>query len=154
MVTLAGDRDRRQDLPSQAAPGGHRRHALAPPYADRYIEYLFGHPVARGPDGRVRAVLERTNNVADHVFSIAKQQLRQRLGRARLGRVMEDRPVPAANLPCPHDVRIVCLTLARLPQAIAVLDRQAVRASTPLRRNNKDAALRKRIRAWAAADGQ
>ena len=67
---------------------------------------------------------------------------------------MEDRPVPAANLPCPHDVRIVCLTLDRLPQAIAVLDRQAVRASTPLQRNNKDAALRKRIRAWAAADGQ
>ena len=88
-------------------------------------------------------------------FATAKQQLRRRLGRAHLGRDMEDQPAQAAlaaNLLCPHYVRIVCGTLDRLPQALAALDRQAIKASTPLQRNNKDAPLRKRIRAWAATD--
>lgn len=80
----------------------------------------------------------------------------RRLGRAHLGRDMEYQPAQAAlaaNLLCPEYVRIVCGTLDRLPQAFAALDRQAIAAATPLERNNKDAALRKRIRARAAADG-
>ena len=123
---------------------------------DRYSDSLFGHPVARDPGGRVLAVVERTNNVAEHFFATSKQKLRRRLGRAHLGRDMEDQPAQAAlaaNLLCPDYVRIVCGTLDRLPQAFAALDRKAITTSTPLQRNNKDAALRKRIRAWTA-DGE
>ena len=100
--------------------------------------------------------LERTNNVAEHFFATSKQKLRRRLGRAHLGRDMEDQPAQAAlaaNLLCPDYVRIVCGTLDRLPQAFAALDRKAITESTPLQRNHKDAALRKRIRAWTA-DGE
>ena len=126
-------------------------------YLDRYIDCLFAHPVAREPAGQVLAVVGRPNNVAEHFFAIAKQQLRQRLGPAHLGRDMEDqqarRALPA-NLLCPHYVQIVCGTLDRLPQAFAALDRHSIRASTPLQRNNKDAPLRKRIRAWAVTDGE
>ena len=46
----------------------------------------------------------------------------------------------------------MCGTVDLLPQAFAELDRQAITATTPLQRNNKDAELRKRIRAWAADD--
>ena len=66
---------------------------------------------------------------------------------------MEDRPAQAAlaaNLPCPDRVRVACGTPDRLPQAFAALDRNALTATTPLQRSNQDAALRKRIRAWAA----
>ena len=90
-------------------------------------------------------VSARTNNVAEHFFATAKQKLRRRLGRAHLGRDMQDQPAQAAlaaNLLCPEYVRIVCGTLDRLPQALA--------ATTPLQRNNRDAKLRRRNRAWAA----
>ena len=100
--------------------------------------------------------MERTNNVAEHFLAVSKQKLRWCLGRAHLGRDMEDQPAQAAlaaNLLCPDYVRIVCGTLDRLPQAFAGLDRNAIAATAPLQRNNKDAALRKRIRAWAA-DGE
>ena len=86
---------------------------------------------------------------------VAAQQPCRTDHRPHLGRDMEDQPAQAAlaaNLLCPHYVRIVCGTLDRLPQAFAELDRQAIKASTPLQRNNKDAQLRKRIRAWAATD--
>ena len=69
---------------------------------------------------------------------------------------MEDQPAQAAlaaNLLCPDYVRIMCGTLDRLPQAFAELDRKAITESTPLQRNNTDAALRKRIRA-RTADGE
>ncbi|MDE0626464.1 MAG: hypothetical protein OXH99_08715 [Bryobacterales bacterium] len=101
--------------------------------------------------------MERTNNVAEHFFASAKQLLRRRLGRAHLGRDMEDQPAQAAlsaNLLFPHYVQIVSGTLDCLPQASAELVRQGIRASTPLQRTNKDAPLRKRIRAWEATDGE
>ena len=151
------DQLRRQVGAQRPCRTDHRPEAVALAYLDRYIDGLFGHPVARGPDGQVLAVVERTNNVAEHFFASAKQQLRRRLGRAHLGRDMEDQPAQAAlaaNLLCPHYVQIACGTLDRLPQAFAELDRQAIKASTPLQRNNKDAPLRKRIRAWAATDGK
>ena len=110
----------------------------------------------RGAGGPVLAVVERTNNVAEKFFATSKQKLRRRLGRAHLGREMEDQPAQAAlaaNLLCPDLVRIVCGTLDRLPRAFAALDRKAINATTPLQRNNKDAALRKRIQAWTA-DGE
>ena len=42
-----------------------------------------------------------------------------------------------------------CGTLDQLPRAFAKLDRQAVTGPTPFQRNNRDAALRRRNRAWA-----
>ena len=131
-----------------------RPEAVVLKYLDRYRDGLFGHPVARVPAGRVLAVVERTNNGAEHLFAIAKQKLRGRLGRAHPGRDMEDEPAQAtlaANLLCPEYVRIVCGTLDRLPQAFAKLDRKRITAATPLQRNNRGPALRKHIRAWEAA---
>ena len=130
---------RRQVETQQPCRTDHRPETVVLAFLDRYVDGLLGHPVARGPDGQVLAVVERTNNVAEHFFAIAKQQLRPRLGRAHLGRDLEDQPAQAtlaSNLLCPHYVQIVCGTLDRLPQAIAELDRQGIRASTPLQRNN------------------
>ena len=76
-------------------------------YLDRCSDGLFGHPTARDGDGRILAVVERTNNVAEHFFAVAKQKLRRRLGRAHLGRDMQDQPAQAAlaaNLLCPDYV--------------------------------------------------
>ena len=50
-------------------------------------------------------------------------------------------------------MRVVCGTIDRLPQAFAELYRKAITAAEPLQRNNKDAALPKRIRVWEATDG-
>ena len=82
----------------------------------------------------------------------AKQGLRRRLGRAHLGRDMEDQPAQAAlvaNLRHPDYVHVVCGTLEELPQAFAVLNQQGVTGSSPLQRTNRDTALRRHIRAWA-----
>ena len=138
-----------------AAAGGHLPEAVVLDYLDRYSDGLFGHPVQLDSAGRVLAVVAHTNNVSEHFFAASKQKLRRRLGRAQLGRDMQDQPAQAAlaaNLLHADYVRIVCGTLDRLPQAFAELDRKAITATTPLQRNNKDAALRKRIRACAADD--
>ena len=122
-------------------------------YLERYSDSLYGHPVALDSAGRVVHVVARTNNVAEHFFATAKQKLRRRLGRAHLGRDMQDQPAQAAlaaNLLCSEYVRIVCGALDRLPQAFAELDPQALAATTPLQRNNRDAKLHRRNRAWAA----
>ena len=109
-------------------------------------------PVARDGAGRAVVVVDRTNNVIEHFFAIAKQGLRRRLGRAQLGRDLEDQPAQAAlaaNLRHPDYVRIVCGTLDQLPHAFAQLDRQHSTDSARLQRNNRDAQLRRRNRAWA-----
>ena len=120
-------------------------------YLDRYREHLCDHPVVRDPSGRVVAVVARTNNVLEQFFAHAKQGLRRRLGRAHLGRAMEDQPAQAAfvaNLRDPDYVRIVCGTLDQLPQAFAALERPPASEPTRLQRNNRDAVLRRRNRAW------
>ena len=104
-------------------------------YLHRYRDGLFGHPVARASVGRVLAEVERTNNVAVHFFAVAKQKLRRRLGRAHLGRDVEDQPAQAAlaaDLLCPEYVRIVCGTLDRLPQVFAELDRKGAQGGDAL----------------------
>ena len=68
-----------------------------------------------------------TNKVIQHFFGAAKQGLRRRVGRAYLGRDLEDHPAQAAltaNLRHPDYVHILCGTLDRLPQAFAQLDGQ------------------------------
>jgi len=116
-------------------------------YLDRYNN-LFGHPARYDEDGAIIAVVERTNNVAEHFFGTDKQRLRRRLGRANLGRDLEDQPAQAvltANLRQSDYVRVLCGSLEHLPSAIAELDQQEAHATPILQRDNRDAKLLKRI---------
>ncbi len=119
-------------------------------YLDRYGARLFGHPTRREEDGTMVAIVERTNNVLEHFFGDEKQHLRRRLGRANLGRDLEDQPAQAAlaaNLRHPDYVRVLCGSLDHLPMAFAALDEQAFAQTTPLSRSNRDSKLQQRIRA-------
>ena len=76
-----------------------------------------------------------TNGFAEHSFAGSKQKLRRRLGGANLGHDVEDPPAQAAlaaDLLCPHSVRIMCGTPDRLPQAFAALGLRAIPATMPL----------------------
>ena len=124
-------------------------HAIILKYFHKYKAQLFGHPVIRDNDGTVIAVVERTNNVDEHFFGNEKQQLRRRVGRAHLGRDLEDQPAQAAlaaNLHHPDYVRILCGSLDHLHNAFADLDQQTLDQATPLVRSNRDTALQNRVR--------
>ena len=113
------------------------------------MDHLFGHPVILDEDGTVIAVVQRTNNVDEHFFGNEKQQLRRRVGRAHLGRDLEDQPAQAAlaaNLRHPDYVRILCGSLEHLHNAFAELDEQALGDATPLVRSNRDTELQNRVR--------
>jgi hypothetical protein len=117
-------------------------------YFKRYGKHLFGHPALRDEDGTILAVVERTDNVPEHFFGAEKRKLRRRLGRAHLGRDLEDQPAQAAlvaNLEHPEYVRIVCGSVDNLPTAFAKLDEQDLEQTTPLSRNNRDSALFRRV---------
>ena len=121
-------------------------------YLDRYSSHLFGHPLLTG-DGKILAVVERTNNVAEHFFGADKQKLRRRLGRANLGRDLEDQPAQAvlvSNLNHPDYVKITCGSLENLPTAFAELGRAEVKKVSTLQRSNKDTELMKYICAMIA----
>jgi hypothetical protein len=118
-------------------------------YLERYGGHLFGHPARRDEDGTLVAIVERTNNVIEHFFGDEKQHLRRRLGRANLGRDLEDQPAQAAlaaNLRHPDYVRVLCGSLDNLPAAFAELDKQALAQTSPLVRSNRDSKLQKCIR--------
>ena len=137
----------------QAAPADTRPETVVLAYLDRYQDQLFGHPVACDDAGRVVAVVARTNNPAEQFFSQAKRQLRRRLGRAHLGRDMQDQPAQAAlaaNLLDPHYVQIVCGTLDELPRTFALLEQAGtVTAQPTLDRDQRHSNLRRRIRELA-----
>ena len=61
-------------------------HGIILKYLDRYGDHLFGHPALRDDDGSVIAIVERTNNRAEHTFGDQKQLLRRRVGKAHLAR--------------------------------------------------------------------
>jgi len=118
-------------------------------YFKRYGERLFGHPTRRDDQGIIQAVVERTNNVPEHFFGRQKQRLRRRLGRAHLGRDLEDQPAQAAlaaNLDHPDYVRVLCGSLENLAAAFADLDEQVLAQAGPLSRSNRDTALFRRVR--------
>ena len=120
-----------------------------PKYFERYGKHLFGHPALRDEDGTILAVVERTDNVPEHFFGAEKRKLRRRLGRAHLGRDLEDQPAQAAlvaNLQHSEYVRVVCGSIDHLPTAFAQLDAQALGRATALTRNNRDSALLRRVR--------
>lgn len=122
-------------------------------YLDRYANHLFGHPARHDDNGNILSVVERTNNVAEHFFGADKQKLRRRLGRANLGRDLEDQPAQAAlvsNLLHSDYVRVLCGSLEHLPAAFAQLDQETPQDATPFQRSNRDTRLLKRIGALLA----
>ena len=129
-----------------------RPEAVVLDYLERYRDQLFGHPVARDAAGRAVAVVERTNNPAEHFFAQAKRRMRRRVGHAHLGRDMQDQPAQAAlaaNLLDPSYVRIVCGTLQNLPAAFSRADQSpALAGKRTLNRGTKHSELRRRIREW------
>ena len=148
-------RDYRKELAGRVAVSDDSEVSASPgkvimKYIDRYEKRLFGHPLLRDENSEVVAIVERTNNVVEHFFGTEKQHLRRRLGRANLGRDLEDQPAQAAlaaNLRHPDYVRVLCGNLDQLPMAFAELDEQALAQATPLTRSNRDTKLQKLIRA-------
>jgi hypothetical protein len=148
-------RDYRKELAGRVAASGDQGISISHSkvivkYIDRYAKRLFSHPLLRDEDGEVVAIVERTNNVLGHFFGAEKRRLRRRLGRAHLGRDLEDQPAQAAlaaNLRHPDYVRVLCGNLDQLPMAFAELDEQALAQATPLTRSNRDSKLQKLIRA-------
>ena len=78
---------------------------------------------------------------------------RRRLGRARLGRDIQDQSAQAAlaaNLLDPHFVQIVCGTLNELPRTFAVLEQAGTATTQPvLDCDQRHSNLRRRIRELA-----
>ena len=126
-------------------------------YLERYRDHLFGHPLARDEQGRDVAVVERTNNPAEHCLAQAKHELRRRLGRTHLSRDMQDQPATVAltaNLHDPEYVRILCGDLDGLPRAFAELLRSGQATARPaFDRYARHSALRRRVRQWLKASG-
>ena len=136
----AGDeaKNKRSDLPE----------AIVLRTLARHRGRLFGHPAIRDEDGRVVAVVERTNNILEHHFGTEKQGLRRRLGRANLGRDLQQQPAQAMlarNLRDARYVQIVCGSLANLAAAFARLNRREVGA-VQLSRDHRDSALDRLVR--------
>ncbi len=126
-------------------------------YFERYGAYLFGHPALHDEDGAIVAVVERTNNVPEHFFGAQKQKLRRRVGRAHLGRDLEDQPAQVAlvaNLQHSDYVRVVCGSLENLAATFAELDKEALDRATPLSRDNRDSALLRTVRMLVKYEAQ
>ncbi len=123
-------------------------------YFNRYGAHLFGHPTHRDENGVILNGVERTNNVLECFFGRQKQQLRRRVGRAHLGRDLQDQPAQvalAANLHYSDYVRVLCGSLDHLADAFADLDQDGLDQDSPLSRDNRDSALQRRVRALLAA---
>ncbi len=98
--------------------------ATALEHLDGCWDHLFGHALERDTQTRLVAGVERTNNPVEHFFPQAQRELRRRMGRAHLGRDMQDQPAQVAltaNLRDPDYVRILCGTLDGLSGAFADL---------------------------------
>lgn len=124
-------------------------------YFDRYGAHLFGHPTHRDDNGVILNVVERTNNVLECFFGRQKQQLRRRVGRAHLGRDLQDQPAQAAlaaNLHYSEYVRVLCGSLDHLAEAFADLDQDPLDQGSPLSRDNRNSALQRRVKALLAAN--
>ncbi len=118
-------------------------------YLQQYYPFLFGHPVKLDEDGRIVAVAQRTNNVAEHFFGQEKQQLRRRVGRGQLGRDLEDQPAQVAlvaNLKDPEYVRCLVGSLDKLPDAFAKLVQETSTELKPLNRDNRNSQLHRVLR--------
>jgi len=130
--------------------GSHARaEGIVLKYLKRYRGKLFGHPARRDHDGTIIAVVPRTDNPPEHLFGRRKQALRRRVGRAHLGRDLQQQPAQVMltdNLRDPVYIRVVCGSLQNLPAAFAALDPANVDQPT-LVRDHRDSALIRRVRA-------
>ncbi len=140
----------REQLKKQVVqnPGSSDAGVIILKYFDRYNDHLFGHPAKYDHKGAVICVVERTNNVAEHFFGADKRRLRRRLGRAHLGRDLENQPAQAVftnNLRHADYVRVLCGSMENLPAAFASLDQKEMQETTPLERDNRDAELLRRV---------
>ena len=118
-------------------------------YLKRYGAHLFGHPARIDSDGQVTAVVGRTNNILEQFFGQEKRQLRRRLGRAQLGRDLEQQPAQVAlvaNLRSAAYVRVLCGSLDHLPAALAALDIEASAKTAALVRDHRDKELQDCVR--------
>lgn len=118
-------------------------------YLERNRSRLFGHPARLDKDGKVIAVVERTNNVIERFFGQDKRQLRRRLGRAHLGRDLEQQPAQVAlvsNLRSPAYVRVLCGSLDDLPESFASLEAHSLVKPSRLDRENRDSKLLRHVR--------
>jgi len=126
-------------------------------YLDDYGDNLFGHPVVRDEDDAVIFVVERTNNINEHFFDKQKRGMRRRLGKAHLGRDLEDQPAQVAlvaNLHHDDYVRVLCGSLDNLANAFADLDPKALDKATPLERNNRNSEIKRRVRLLLEQEAQ
>ncbi|MBC8423706.1 hypothetical protein H8E07_06245 [bacterium] len=117
-------------------------------YLEKYRDQLFGHPAIRDEQGRIVAVVERTNNALEHFFGAEKQGLRRRLGRANLGRDLQQQPAQAMlarNLRDARYVQILCGSLENLPAAFADL-RHAEVENGVLTRDHRDSPMDRAVR--------
>ncbi|MBM4320745.1 MAG: DUF2924 domain-containing protein, partial [Deltaproteobacteria bacterium] len=146
----------KQELQARVASAGESSvHAVVLHYLERHGSHLFGHPVRRDEDGRIVAVVARTNNTLEHRFGDHKQLLRRRLGRAHLARDLQQQPAQAAlvgNLRHPDYVRVLCGSLDELPAALASLDGISVPGTTPLFRDHRDKRLHRQVRGLLEGD--
>jgi hypothetical protein len=118
-------------------------------YLRLHAKSLFGHPAKYDEHGRVVAVVERTNNIAEQFFGRQKQQLRRRVGRGQLGRDLEKQPAQVAltaNLRDPEYVRRLCGTLDDLPAAFGQFDQGPSTEMSPLVRDHRDSHLQRVLR--------
>ena len=117
-------------------------------YLKTYWSKLVGHPVRYDETGGVIAVMERTNNVAEHFFGLNNRRLRRRVGRKHLGHDLDQQPAQAAlvlNLLRPDYVRVLCGSLETLPEAFAQLD-ATPHTPAKLDRTTRDSHLLKLIK--------
>ncbi len=122
----------------------------------RYGAHLFGHPARIDADGQIAAVVDRTNNILEQFFGEEKRRLRRRLGRAQLGRDLEQQPAQVAlvaNLRSAAYVRLLCGSLDHLPAALAALDNEASAPPTALVRDHRGKKLRHCVRKLLAVTG-
>lgn len=114
-------------------------------YLQQYYPFLFGHPLKLDDQGCVVAVVERTNNIAEHFFGKEKQQLRRRVGRGQLGRDLDDQPAQvalAANLRDPEYIHHLVGSIDKLPKAFADLEHAMLAERLTLNRENRNSQLR------------
>ena len=122
-------------------------------HVNRCWDHLFGHALARDTETRLVAGVERTNNPVEHFFLQAQRELGRRMGRAHLGRDMQDQPAQVAltaNLRDPDYVRILCGTLDGLSGAFTDLVQSGQATARPaLCRYARNSVVRCRVCQWS-----
>ncbi len=123
-------------------------------YLKTYGNNLVGHPVRYDESGNVVAVMERTNNVAEHFFAVNNQRLRRRVGRKHLGHDLDQQPAQAAlvlNLLRNDYVRVLCGSLQNLPDAFAQIA-HTPHSTAKLERTTRDFQLFKLVKTLLRPD--